>query len=343
MPARPPGQILPGAALTRRRKAAIIVRLLLGEGVTLPLGQLPAPLQAGLADDIAAMRYIDGATLHAVVTEFLAELNQVGLTFPGGVDGAMALLGDHLSPDATAALHARHAADTPPDAWALLTGQDPAKLAEMLLGESPEVAAVALAKLPSPAAAAVLGQMPGPQARRIAFAISRTGAVPPAAVARIGTALAARLADAPTPAFDTDPEKRMGAILDAAPAAIREDVMAGLAETDADLAERVRRAVFTFADIPARVLPRDVPALTRAVDQATLVTAMAGAEGKSAPTVEFILGNMSQRMAAQLRDEMTERAAPDPEEAEAAMAQITAALRALESAGEIRLATAAES
>ncbi|TCP42373.1 flagellar motor switch protein FliG [Rhodovulum marinum] len=332
-----PGHIRSTATLTRRRKAAIIVRLLLSEGITLPLGDLPASLQTSLADEIAGLRYIDAPTLEAVVSEFLAELEQAGLAFPGGIDGAIELLGEHLSPEAAAALQAQHAGERPPDPWVLLAEQEPGKLADLLLGESPEVAAVVLAKLPSQVSAAALGQMPGPQARRIAFAISRTSAVPPAAIGRIGNALARRVLDAPVRAFESPPEKRMGAILDAAPAATRDDVLQGLAETDAELAERVRRAVFTFADIPARLAPLDVQALTRTVDQPVLVTAMAGADEKNEATVDFILSNMSQRMAGQLREEISERGTPTTEETEAAMSEITAALRGLEAAGEITL------
>ncbi|WP_243645059.1 FliG C-terminal domain-containing protein [Rhodovulum euryhalinum] len=333
----PQGHVRSAAGLTRRRKAAIIVRLLLSEGISLPLNQLPASLQTTLADEIAALRYIDAPTLEAVVSEFVAELEQAGLAFPGGIDGAIELLGEHLSPEAAAALQAQHAGDHPTDPWSVLSEQEPKKLAELLLGESPEVAAIVLAKLPSQISAAALGQMPGAEARRIAFAISRTSTVPPAAIARIGDALAHRVLDAPVRAFETPAEKRMGAILDAAPAATRDDVLQGLAETDADLADRVRRAVFTFADIPDRLAPLDVQALTRTVDQPTLITAMAGADEKTQVTVDFILSNMSQRMAAQLRDEISERGTPAAEEAEAAMSEITAALRGLEAAGEIRL------
>lgn len=329
----------PAAAgrLTRRRKAAIIVRLMLNEGIDLPLDDLPPPLQATIADEIAAMRYVDGETLRRVVMEFVEELEHFGLAFPGGLEGAMALLGRHLSPEAAAALRAELGREGGPDPWAILAGQDAGKLAELLLAESPEVAAVALSKLPSPISAAALGKMPGPDARRIAFAISRTAGVPPAAVARIGAALAERIHEAPVSAFEAEPAKRMGEILDVAPAATREEVLEGLAEEDQELAAKVRRAVFTFADIPERLEERDVPALTRAVDQDTLITAMAAADDKARPAIEFILANLSQRMAGQLRDELAEREAPAAEAIELAMARVVAALRRMESAGEIRL------
>ncbi|MCE8419966.1 flagellar motor switch protein FliG [Rhodovulum sulfidophilum] len=323
--------------LTSRQKAAIIVRLVLNEGIDLPLHSLPASVQTDLADEIANMRYIDGNTLQGVIEEFLMEIEQFGLSFPGGIDEAMRLLGDHLSPEAAAAIRARFGSGRSGDPWATLSELPPDRMTELLLAESPEIAAVALSKLPSPIAATILGRMPGPEARRIAFAISRTAEVPPAAVTRIGRALADRINSAPEPAFELAPETRMGAILDVAPAATREDVLQGLRETDAELAEKVRQAVFTFADIPDRLDERDVPALTRAIEQTKLITAMAGADGRTGPAVEYILANMSQRMANQIRDEINERDAPGAEEAEAAMSEVIGAIRNMEAAGEIKL------
>ncbi|TCP61895.1 flagellar motor switch protein FliG [Rhodovulum bhavnagarense] len=337
-PDMPGGGLVPAYRLTRRRKAAIIVRLLLGDGIALPIDRLPPALQAALTDDIATMHHVDGATLREVVQEFLAELDQVGLTFPGGLDGAMDLIGKHLSPEAAARIDARRKTGAHPDPWSDLARAEAPELAGLLSGESPEIAAVALSRLPRERAAAVLGAMPARQARQIALAVSRTGNVAPAAVDRIGAALLARQAAAPLRAFDTPAETRMGSILDIAPASTRDSVLESLAETDAELARKVRRAVFTFSDIPMRLSPRDVAALIRSVDQDALVAAIAGAGETDAQTVEFILANMSQRLADQLRDAVCERvSSPPAEEVEAAQARITAALRQLEADGEITL------
>ena len=49
--------------LSRRQKAAVIVRLLMAEGARLPLADLPEPVQTALTEEIAAMRMIDRETL----------------------------------------------------------------------------------------------------------------------------------------------------------------------------------------------------------------------------------------------------------------------------------------
>ena len=55
------------------------------------------------------------------------------------------------------------------------------------------------------------------------------------------------------------------------------------------------------------------------------------------PTLASKLANMSQRMAAQLREDITDRGSVKPREAEEAMATIVAAIRDMEAAGELKL------
>lgn len=119
--------------------------------------------------------------------------------------------------------------------------------------------------------------------------------------------------------------------------ATRDAVLKGLEEQDQVFADQVKKAIFTFTNIPARIDPRDIPKILRAVDQARLVVALAGAKGEAEKSAEFILSNMSQRMAASLRDEMANLGKVKDKDAEEAMGEIVAAIREMEAAGEIFL------
>ncbi|WP_151719300.1 flagellar motor switch protein FliG [Gemmobacter serpentinus] len=332
---RPPGAI----TLTRRQKAAIIVRLMLAEGSPLPLSSLPDAMQAELAQQIGEMRLVDRGTVEGVVTEFLSELEQVGLSFPGGLEGALALMDGHISNGTASRLRRLVGIRPDRDPWDRITAQPAEALAPLLEEESTEVAAILLSKLPVSKAAALLGGLPGEKARRVAFAMSRTAQVAPDTVRRIGVSLLTQFDSQPARAFDTGPVERVGAILNVSPELTREDVLRGLDETDAGFAEQVRKAIFTFVHLPARLSPRDVPKLTRAVDQPTLVTALAGTGGvaEREAAAEFILANLSQRMAQALRDEIAERGTVREREAEAAQSSLVLAIRAMETAGELTL------
>src|SRR6056297_590038 len=330
------------ARLSRRQKAAIILRFLLNEGADIPLRDLPEQLQAQLTTQMGSMRYVDRSTLADVVAEFAAELEAMGLTFPRGVAGALTALDGRISPQTAARLRKEAGVRQFGDPWEQVRAAATDDLAKMITRESTEVAAVMLSKLDVARAAEPLGRLPGDQARRITYAVSQTGAVTPEAVDRIGLALAAQLHDVPETAFDDGPVERVGAILNFSAAATRDNLLTGLDETDQDFARLVRKAIFTFVHIPDRVAPMDIPRITREVDQKLLVTALSGAltgdlAADLSPVADFILDNMSKRMADALRDEIEELGSVKPRDAEAAMTQVINAIRRLEAAGELTL------
>ena len=328
-----PGRVI----LTRQQKAAVIVRLLLAEGASLPLAQLSDDVQTALTEQMATMKTIDRATLSEVVEEFCQTLEEVGLAFHGGLDGALSILGGHLSAGAANRLRRIAGASSRLDPWGRISGLSVEHLLPVLEAESTEVGAVMLSKLSVAKAAELLGKLPGDKARRIAYAVSLTGNVAPETVLRIGHSLAAQLDAVPTKAFDSGPVERVGAILNFSAAATRDAVLLGLEQEDAVFAEQVRKAIFTFTNIPKRIDARDVPKILRNIDQIVLITALAGAKGANAASAEFILANISQRMAGSLRDEMANLTKIKDKDVEDAMAAVVAAIREMEAAGEIFL------
>ena len=299
-------------------------------------------MQADLTEQISMMRRIDRATLRGVCEEFLGELEGSGLTFPGGIERALKIMDGHISAGATNRLRRMVGQNPDADPWERIAGMDGDLLKKVLDEESIEVGAVMLSKLPVSKAAELLARLPGEKARRIAYAVSLTGAVQPDTVQRIGQSLASQLDAQPPRAFDADPVERIGAILNFSPAVTREDVLKGLEEADAMFAEEVRKAIFTFTNIPARIDPRDIPKVIRGVPQTILVTALAAAKGAAQPAADFILANMSQRMAATLREEIIGLGKVREKVGEEAMSAIVSAIREREAAGEIVLIAAEE-
>lgn len=326
--------------LPRSRKAAMVVQYLLREGHDIPLAKMPEDIQMRLTHELGALKVVDRATLDTVAREFADELGNVALTVPGNIEGAFAALEGKLSPQAAARLREQAAAKQGADPWTQVLALDPDKIAHVLQTESIEVGAVLLSKLPTGKAAEILGMLPGELARRIAYAVSRTAGVLPDAVTRIGTALARQYCSAAAPAFLQPPSQRVGAILNSSGAETREQVLEGLGSEDEAFAEQVRKAIFTFTDIPARLETPDVPKIIRDIPGADLVTALSAAAeegGPAAEAAEFVLSNMSQRMADSLREEMGERGKVKKSDAEAAQAAVVSAIRAAADAGTITL------
>jgi flagellar motor switch protein FliG len=326
-------------ALSAREKVAVIVRLLLAEGTQLPLASLPEHMQAAITEQMGQMRLVDRATLGQTVAEFLGELEDVGLSFPGGIEGALSMMDGHISESAANRLRRLAGASAKVDPWDRLTVLPVERLLPIIDQESVEIAAVMLSKLPVQKAADLLGKLPGERARRVAYAMSMTGNVDPETVRRIGLSLSAQLDNQAPRAFDAGPVERVGAILNISAMLTREDVLKGLDEADAGFAEQVRKALFTFVHIPVRLHGRDVPKIVRVVDNEVLVTALSYAATKPdlAPSVEHMLANLSQRMAQALREEMAARGRIKDKDGEAAMSAIITGVRQLEAAGEVIL------
>ncbi len=327
--------------LSNRRKAALVVQMMIAQGCDLSLKNLPHDVQLSLAREIGTLRIVDRHTLHAVADEFSDVLDSIGLTSPGGVHAALKALADQISPEAAARLQTEEAQRRiARDPWAQITQLDIPDMVTIMQDESIEVAAVVLSKLPVAKAAQLLSQIPGPLARQITFAVSHTSGILPAAVRRIGQAVAQAHCMKPIPAFASKPDARVGAILDSSRTMTRDDVLDGLDETDPAFADQVRRAIFTFADITTRVRAIDLPNVTRAIDNAVFITAMAHAftaGGSDAEAAEFILGSMSKRMSEQLRDELAERGKVRKSDGESAMRDVILVIREAVDAGQINL------
>lgn len=329
--------------VSQSRKAAMVVQLILREGGDLPLSQLPEDAQARLTKELGALNLIDRATLHSVAAEFAREMDDVGLTPPGSIEAALRSLDGRISAATAARLRDEAAGVTGRDPWQMVLELTPEDMIPITQNECPEVAAVLLSKMPTEKAATLLGLIPGEMARRIAYAISKTSTIRADAIVRIGSGLAQQYCGAALPAFSDTAESRIGAILNSSAAATRDRILEGLLSEDQAFAEGVRKAIFTFADIPARLAPLDVPKVLRDISPEDMTRALAfgsQAGGDLATPVEFLLANMSTRMADSLREEIAEAGTIKLSDGETAQTAVVTAIRAAADAGTITLVVA---
>lgn len=316
--------------LTRRRKAAMIVQMLFRDGDGIPLNRMPEKLQAALAHEMGAIRLVGKDTVAAVAEEFVNELDAIGLVADGDTIKALDALGDKIDPDLASRLRTEILAARSGDPWPLITALSEDELVAILNSQSIQVGGVVLSKLPVKKAAAVLGNLPGERARRITFGMSQTAAITPSAVLRIGKALVQDHCQKSAVAFQHGPDSRLGAILNTSPALTREDVLTGLNEEDPTFADDVRKKIFTFGDLATRIKPNDIAICLRNIDNEQLKIAIAAAlagDPAEAKGAEFILGNMSQRMADQIREAAAELGQVNRKAGEEAMNAVTTVVR----------------
>mgnify|MGYP000152476773 CR=1 FL=1 len=324
--------------LTHRQKAAIVVKFLMQEGAAIDVDRLPETMQADLTQTMGALGIIDRATLGEVIHEFADTLSNIGLGSAGGLAGALSFLDGKIAPSTAERLKKEAGLQKFLDPWDRLRSLPSQDLIEIVIAESIEVSAVLLSKLDVTVAAEILTALDGPHARSISYAISKTGSVTPQAVQRIGQSLVAQLDNQPERAFSQPAENRVGAILTITNPTLREEVLAGLEETDPDLAAKVRKAVFTIDDIPSRIAPIDIAKAIRPLAQDDLTAALAYAQSQGKTEVcEFILGNMSKRMSDALKEEIDDFGPQKPAKGDAAINLMVATIQDQLAKGEIKL------
>lgn len=323
--------------LKQQQKAAVIVRLLLGQGVSPGVRRLAPHHQTKIAHIISELGNIDRSTLADVVREFTDQIDNLALSFPDGLAETLELLSPHLGEGALNSLRASAERSEGNDPWARVSKQPVERLAPLMESESAEVCAVLLSKLTVAKAAALLADLPEDRGEILAHTVALTETITPDLVARIGVHIAQVLEAIPPQAFPKTAAERVGAILNSTPQAAREKMLEGLNTRDAPFAKDVRKSIFSFNHIPMRVDPPDVPIIVRKADAQSIIVALAAGLTAAPLTVEFLLENMSKRLAEQMRDEAEGLGVPKPEAGEAAMSDLILTIRDLEAAGELKL------
>jgi len=326
------------ANLSQRQKAAIIVKLLVGGGVALDDLELDADAIWKITKAMTGLGVVGKDIVDGVTAEFILEMERMGLVFERDIDGSLKAMEDQITADTLSEVKARQSGSAEASAWGYISKTDAEVLALRISSENPRVGAVILSKLSPTKSAEIVGQISPESAEAILGAISKTTTVKPEIVSRIGIALADSLQDKGSAgAFEESAAERIGAILNMSPSQFRDEILGSFEQKDPEAAGQIRRLMFTFEDIPSRITGRDISKILRGVDDETLVMALSGAASTAPSVKEFIMGNISSRLAEQIEESIEERGAVKEKDADAAMTQVVIAVKELEKAGEITL------
>ena len=279
-----------------------------GELITNVLGEL----ERGLSDPLAMARADGGAYLKKLADRAF------------GPERAKAALA--LEPPA------------PPAPIQLLRSARVQSLAQLLAEEHPQIAAVVLTQLPARVASKVLALMDPMIAAELTARLAALEEVPEHAVAEASESLVAALAAAGGLATsdaraEFDGLAFSAAIINELSSEQGEDILGQIAQRDEGTAAKIREALFTFDDL-LRIAQRDLANVLRAVQAEALVIALQTA---SPELKDHILGSLSQRAAATLRDDLSAAAPKRLSEVEAAQREVVDTALRLAAEGKINM------
>jgi flagellar motor switch protein FliG len=200
--------------------------------------------------------------------------------------------------------------------------------------EHPQTIALVLGHLPPDKAAIIVSQLPTEIQIDVTRRLAVMGTSSPDALSRIESILEAKMGAG---VAVEGVEKEIGGImsvvdmLNQGDREMEQTILDGIAEQDPELAEEIKKKLFTFEDI-VKLDDRSAQRVLREVDIRDLALSMKGA---SDTAKEKVFKNMPKRAAAMLKEEIEFLGPVRAEDVESAQEKIVNVIRQLEDSGEI--------
>jgi len=281
---------------------------------------------------VAAMERLTEEEVASVINEAHEMVLAHRYVATGGVDYAREMLAKALGPDKATALIERVVATHPPAPFEFLRKSDPRQMATFLQNEHPQTIALILSHLQPVQAAAVLTNLGEDLQAEVARRIATMDRTPPEIINRVEEIMRRRLSSLISQ--DTRSVGGTGhlvAILMTVDRGTERHILERLTETDPELAEEVRKLMFTFDDL-ILLDDRSLQRVLREVDMRDLALALKAARDD---LKEHIFSNMSARAAELLREEISYLGPVRIRAVEEAQQRIVSIVRRLEEAEEI--------
>ncbi len=321
--------------MTGRKKLAIVF-MTVGPEVTAELSASLTPDELEqISLEIAQTDRVTPAAAEAVLAEWLEATLGVASLTTGGIEFARDVLerayGKAKADQILKRIH-HQLADTV--GMPRLRKIDPQQLATTLRGEHPQTAALVLAHLEPAHTAAILREFQSAFAGEVMYRMAKMEKVAPEMLQLIERALStdadltftAGMAAAGGPAA-------VASVLNLVSGALEKELVEGFAARDAALADQIKNLMFVFEDLVA-LDDKSLQRLLREVDAKQLALALKAASDELKAK---ILGSMSQRAVAALKEEMEFMGPVRMRDVETAQTTIVGHVRKLEETGEIVL------
>jgi flagellar motor switch protein FliG len=320
------------------RKAAILLMSLPQEQAAALLGKLDPKQVETVSIEIAKLNAVGGEEQHAVIMEF-ADIDPKGLGGgTGGLDTARNLIERALGKNASGTIDTvRQSIQALP--FGFLQNVDTQNLLTFIIDEHPQTIALILSHLSPAHGAEIIAGLPSDRQLAVIRRVATMGQTNPEIIQEVERGLESRMSAVMSQQFEkAGGVPTVAEILNVTDRATERSLLENLAQEDPDLVEEIRRLMFVFEDI-LKFSNKDVQAVLKNVETSQWAMALKGATEE---LKQKILGNMSQRAAEMLREEMDYLGPVRLSNVEQVQQQIVDVVRRLEDAGEISLQSSEE-
>lgn len=319
------------------RKAAILMLSLDKPLAAEVMSQLPREQVERLTMEIARVDDVTRDQQNSVLDEFGSQFRDLVPIERGGLSFANELLEQSLGKDNAGQIldNVRQSMNSAPFGFLKRVGAD--NLLTFISEEHAQTIALIMSHLPPSLAAEVLSGLPSNKQLDVVRRIATMEQTSPEVIADVERSLQSRLMNT----LNQQTEKRGGVpmvaqILNVADRMTNKGILESLEQDDAELVDEIKRLMFTFDDL-LKLDSKAIQALLKEVDNNQWAVALKGGNDEIR---QKVFGNLSQRAAEMLKEEMEYLGPVRLSDVEAMQQQIVDTVRRLEDAGEIVISSA---
>lgn len=324
--------------ITPAQRAAVIVALL-GEGAAKPIAEkMDDAALSKIASALESINYLSRDDVIDVVMDFLTQLRGAKGSIVGGPARARQVFSGIVDPGRMSTLFGEEPSgfgmggfaemdwesiaqggesNVEGDTWFRLGQREPEKIAEYLNRLSPNLIALILGKLDAAVASSVLCHISDEKLNPILTKMIEPPKADPEIDAVISRMIEMEFLNIPqeTAGADEGHLENIGEMLSLIPSEKRDNLVNMLRSQHESKLVIIQRGLFTIESLPDILTRVAVPIVMKEVDQDLLKKVLVTFRDDYVPVLDYLLGNISSRLADQIREDL--KGAPSISDAEA--------------------------
>ena len=313
------------APISSAQRAAVIIALL-GESAAKPIVEkLDDAALAKVASALENLSMLTRDELVEIVMDFIGHLRKTNGAMRGGRTRAKEVLSGVVGSERLSLLFNEGTSEAEDEeneeelsVWERLERKDPKQIANYLSRLSPNLIALILQKLDVSVSSEVLGHMEGEKLGPMIGHMVEPRKTDPGVDQVLGRMVEMEFLNAVQEEAEEEGGNlaSVGELLSLISTEKRDSLVAFLRSKHQDKLEGIEKSIFTIEGLPDLLPKNAVPVVFREVDQSFLLKLLSTLQGGNSAVSDYLLGNISSRMADQYRDDLSGMKPLEPAAAE---------------------------
>lgn len=336
------------ANMSATRRAAIIIAMLSEPTAKNVMDKLDDVSLGKIIAELDHIPYMKRGELIDVIIDFLSHLRETSGAFIGGREATQEIVGKLVKLRQAEREDKENALPSLPDedpadpvatdsVWLRLQKRDSQQIGDYLSNLTPNLISMILRKLPAVKCSEVLDALENDMLRKVMGYMIQPDRDDPELDAVVGRMVEMEFLNTAQGQSDERSEhlQTIGEILSLVPSERRDAVVDFLKAEHEETLVHIQKSLFTIDAIPS-ILPRAaVPVVFREIDMDQTIRLIASLQGEHSEIADFLLSNISSRMADMIRDELGSLGTLSEEEAEDTQRMFIGKLMELKRLGKI--------